>query len=143
MTDIVERLRGDFLISPADVKQAATVIKTLRTENAALKETIAAALAVLPGQRFPDPANNLQRLVNLARGLLSDIPELSEEAKTMPADHRAENARLRDALGKAAVALGLTADWVERETGRAATAQGIRRDAAEARAVLAQEGETG
>ena len=36
------------------------------------RSTIKAVLAVLPGQRDPHPDNVLQRLVNLARGLLED-----------------------------------------------------------------------
>lgn len=51
-------------------------------ENAELREARGAVLNVLP--HFPNPANDLQRLVNIARGLLET--EINEAALTPKGD---------------------------------------------------------
>lgn len=49
-------------------------IGTVTEERDAAYETIDAALAMLPST-IREPTNDYQRMINLARGLLSDIPE--------------------------------------------------------------------
>lgn len=124
----IEALRDQVGGLNIDLANAGNDNKELRERVAELEEMVGAALAVLPGRKHPRPDDNLQRLVNLARGLLEADPFARACVKPNESK-RAEGAEVRVVEIEAK-------KWETQHTDtmNKIVQLGIARDAAEARA---------